>query len=154
MARAISQTLVKMMVELYEGGMPIIHIADELRLDKVTVHKYLELAGAKEVDPEYSKKSGSRLSDTQKKQIVNLYKRGMTIDHIVEQVGCSAPTLYTYIRKEGLTRQISDDTAITAVRMRIHDNKPVSDIARVTGLSVATIYRRIRDYKAGKLNIE
>lgn len=153
MAKPISKTIINMMIELYNKGMPITHIADELRVDKVTVHKYLNETGTKEVDPELSKKAGNRLTDTEKVQIINMYKAGMEIEHIMETVGCSAPTLYTYLRREGLTRKIGDKVSAEAVRLVVNQKMPVKQVAERTGLSVPTVYRRVRDYKNGKLDI-
>lgn len=147
MARALSETLINMIVKLYEEGMPITHIAEELRLDKVTVHKYLKKTGVKGVDPEYSQKSASRLTDTQKIKIINLYKSGVSVGDIMEQVGCSAPTLYTYLHKEGLSRKLNEEQVERAVYLYTKQKRKVADIAEETGLSTATIYRKIKEYK-------
>ena len=91
--------------------------------------------------------SGTRLTKEQKEQIVELYKQGVKIEDIMEQVGCSRPTAYTWINKAGLNREIAEDKVQTAIDL--YTNNPemkIAEIVEKTGISKATIYRKLKKH--------
>lgn len=143
----ITKEIVNKMVSLYNQGMPIVNIADKLRVDKTTVHKYLNKVGAKTVAKEVSEQAASRLTDAQRDKLIKLYKQGMPINEMVETLGISGDAIYRQVRKEGLNRGVPKEAVDEALNLYVKQKLDVAEVLERTGLSRATFFRRLKKYR-------
>jgi transposase-like protein len=136
------------MVRLYQEGMPIRHIAKELNVNASTVHRNLNKMGVKEVDVTKRKASAHRLTEESKALIVEMYKRGDRVEDIMKTVGCSRPTVYIHVENAGLkgSRDFTEEQVNEAIQLYIDGQLTMTQIVRETGMSKATIYRRLKKY--------
>jgi len=154
MAEKLSEDKIERIVEMYDSGLTIQYITDELEINRGVVYRYLKEANSMDIPPEVSARSLIRLSEEQKENIVKYYKEGMAVDDILLTVGCSKPTLYEYVSREGLSRKKDPDLVKKVYNLHGTNGVTVADIVRVTGLSTATVYRYVRERKAELEQIE
>lgn len=147
MARKISKNIVDMMITLYNKGVPIVDIAEQLDVNKSTVHKYLNKTGTKKVEYFDSIQAGMRLTDKQKQQIVDLYKQGIKVQEIAEQVQTSIDAIYRHINKIGLKRGVPDEVVKEALYLYTIQKLSVAEVLERTGMSQPTFYRKLKKYK-------
>ncbi|KOO48964.1 helix-turn-helix domain-containing protein [Viridibacillus arvi] len=129
--------------ELWDAKMTPKEIAEVMGLHVATIHRILVRIGAKEKNEQVSK----RLTAEQKEDIVKLYQEGMTIEEIMDTVGCSKPTIYSYVNKAGLSRDIPKETIDTAIDLYINQKMVVPEILKKVGISKATFYRKLKKYE-------
>lgn len=144
----LSQTLIDAIVSMYKKGTPVIEICKELRLDEVTVHKYLTLTGTREI-PEYvSVQSAKRIDKATEDRIIELYKSGMEVKRMVAELDLSADTLYRHLRRQGLSRQKDPQVYADAIEQVVKHKRKVPEVAEEYGISPSTLYRKRKDMKA------
>lgn len=142
--RGLSETLINMIVKMYEEDVPVSHIAEELRVDKNTVYKYLRDRGVYEEDLEHARKSTRRFSYLEREEIVRLYKEGVPVEEIAEQIGTSAPSLYRHLNSEGLTRQSTQTDIQRAISLYNSGKHSVQEVLDRTGVARSTLYRHLK----------
>lgn len=147
MAKPIPKSIVDMMITLYNKGVPIVDIAEQLNVNKSTVHKYLNKTGTKEVEYFDSVQAGMRLTANQKEQILQLYKDGVKVQEIADQVETSVDAIYRHIRKEGLKRGVPDEVVKEALYLYTIQKLTVAEVLERTGMSQPTFYRKLKKYK-------
>lgn len=147
MVRAIPKETVDKMVQLYSEGVSIVEIAERLGVNKTTVHKYLNKRGVKKVSEYDSVQAGSRLTGRQKAEILKRYKRGDAIADISKAVDVTVDTIYRHIRKEGLSRGVSEDLIQEAIRLHLEQHMTAKEVIEKTGISQASFYRNLKKYK-------
>jgi len=144
MVRQISDILINMVVSMYKDDEPVSVIAEDLRLDKKTVLKYLREKGVYEEDLEHARKSTRRYSYVEKDRIIELYKEGVPVSDIAEELDTSESSLYLHINKEGLTRQSTQDDINRAVSLYQKDIYSVQEVLDKTGVARSTLYRHLK----------
>jgi len=133
-----------MVVSMYKDDEPVSVIAEDLRLDKKTVLKYLREKGVYEEDLEHARKSTRRYSYVEKDRIIELYKEGVPVSDIAEELDTSESSLYLHINKEGLTRQSTQDDINRAVSLYQKDIYSVQEVLDKTGVARSTLYRHLK----------
>lgn len=126
--------------ELWEADMPAVEIAELMGLHEKSIYRILVRMGARE--PHGS--SGKRLTTEEKVDILTLYQGGLTVDEIIEAVGCSRPTVYRYVNEAGLSRGISEDAVAKALKLYKDTDLKVTEICSMTGISKPTFYRKLK----------
>lgn len=138
---------VRKIVELYKGGMNETEIAREMVLSRNTVHKYLVTTGTKTVDPEVSARTSKRLSNKEIRLIIDMYKQGVEVERIADELGISKPVVFRHVRKLGLTRRASKDLVDIAIKQYLNGDQPLDLILKQVRLSKSTFYRHFNRYK-------
>lgn len=144
MARGLSETLIKMIIKMYEEDTPVSTIAEELRVDKNTIYKYLREAGVYEEDLEHARKSTRRFSYLEKEKIIEMYNAGEEVADISDELDTSPTSLYRYLNREGLSRQSSKSDIQRAVDLYNSGKHTVQEVLDHTGVSRATLYRHLK----------
>lgn len=144
----VGATKKEKMVQMYKEGMPVTKIAEKLGVVASTVHRNLNKLGVKETDLTKRKASAHRLSEEQRQQVVEMYKRGDKLEDIMKAVGCSRPTIYIHVENAGLlgSRDITEEQVNKAIQLYMDGKLSILEITRDTGMSKATFYRKLKKY--------
>jgi len=144
MPRSLGDKKIKAIIDLWESEMSIKEIAEVMGVSTSTIYRVLIRLGKKEKVTE----TVNRLNPEQKVQILKLYQEGKPIQDILDEVGCSKPTAYAYINQAGLSRSLPEDKIQEAIKRYISDPKvSVNELVKEAGVSKATFYRRLKEYK-------
>lgn len=95
MSPKISEEKERMIIDLYEGGMPIFKINKKLKMAKNTVHRILKRNNIE------MRTNGGRykISDEQEQEIVRLYTAGVHMSVICEKFKCAVSTARKTVKR-------------------------------------------------------
>lgn len=148
---SISETLINMIVDMYKKGVPASKIAQELKLDEVTVHKYLTATGTRQVSEYISDASGKRLSKEDINKILRMYKKGDRIAEISRAMNISPDTIYRHVNKANIPtrsgKMVSKDVKRKIVELVEKKGYTGAKAAEELDISVSTVYRTMQVYR-------
>lgn len=146
--KSISQTLQKLIIDMFDKGHSIYNISEELMLDRNTVYKYLLREGKVEPDPEVIEKSRRRYTDEDRAEVVRLYNQGFPVKEISERVGMSVPSIYNHVKKQGKIRKTTKKDFDKAIKMYQSQHYSVLEILEKTGVPRASFYKELKERRA------
>ncbi|MGE6629599.1 helix-turn-helix domain-containing protein [Bacillus sp. NPDC077027] len=144
MSKSIGDKKIKAIIDLWENEMSIKEISEVMDVSTSTIYRVLIRFGAKEKSTE----AVNRLTPEQKVQVIKMYQEGKPIQEILDEVGCSKPTAYNYINQAGLSRSLPVDKLQEVIKRYISNHSiSVNDLVKEAGISKATFYRRLKEYR-------
>ncbi|MCQ2105910.1 MAG: hypothetical protein MJZ26_08975 [Fibrobacter sp.] len=94
-----------------------------------------------------------RLTKSDKEDIIRMIGEGKDYKIIADYIGCSYCTISYYARKNGTQKWSRSSGEKVMEVMKLHSDHPVTEIAKITGLSVRLvcgIIARSDEYKKEK----
>lgn len=147
----IPQEKQEMIVKMYKEGIPAKKIGTLLEIDEATVHKYLTITGARKVSDYISTGSGKRMSLETIDKILELYREGVEVKDICNELGISSDTVSRYIKRAGLSRmtgnRVTKEDKLKMVELYTKKGMNGNKIALELGKSQSTVYRTLEKYK-------
>lgn len=146
--KPLSNTLQEILVEMFDAGEPINTIAEELRIYRGTVHKYLVREGRVVRDPEVVEQARTRYTQEERDLAVEMYHSGVAVDEIREVTGMSAPTIYAHAKKKAPVHKTPETDINKAIEMYKRKQYSVQEILDKTGVPRTTFYDNVNKRKA------
>lgn len=131
----------KKAVAMYLDGIKIMDICKELKMDKITVLKYVRKLGY----PTRGSESG-RIKSIDKEKvdtIIRLHKDGLSDEEISKKVGTSVATVHANVRelkaKNGYNHRL-DDSVKEEIKQLVYNGLSTPKISRKLDIKESTIY--------------
>lgn len=146
--KPITETMQKLIIDMFDNGNSLYHIAEELMLDRNTVYKYLLREGKVEPDLEVIANGRKRYSQEEIQKVVKMYRSGVPVREINEVTGMSIPSIYNHVRKSGKLRVTPKKNVDKALRLYKAKKHSVQDILDMTDVPRTTLYKEIKERRA------
>lgn len=146
--KPITETMQKLIIDMFDKGHSLYHISEELMLDRNTVYKYLLREGKVEPDPEVVANGRKRYSQEEIQEVINMYHGGVPVREISETTGMSIPSIYKHVRKTGKLRKTPQRNIDKAIKLYKAKKHSVQDILDMTDVPRTTLYKEIKERRA------
>ncbi len=136
----------KLVVELYESGVPVDEIARRACINRATIYSILRRHG---IQPSRKTRKSRELTPEEEKKLVEEYLSGTPVQELMEKYGISATKLYNVLSKYGVPRRIPRRShehrritpkEVEEIRRLYKEGASVYEIAKKLKRPISTVY--------------
>ncbi len=136
----------KLVVELYQKGVPVEEIAEKACINRATIYSILRRHG---IQPSRKTRRSRELTPEEEKKLVEEYLSGIPVQELMEKYGLSATKLYNILSKYGVPRRAPRRShshrritpeEVEEIRKLYEQGASVYEIAKRLKRPISTVY--------------